>query len=142
MNSWDNKKPNFSSVAYLKYNGVYQFVDTLFNKALSKYENGIERYDGSISDGTLRQEEQMIYRIVNQYSSPSLILNFTLRNDNKIYGLYGDYSIKGRKFIVDSISTDYRFNKQELRLVEKKSGDYISDGTDNGFTYNLTAQLS
>lgn len=143
VNTWDNKKPNFSCVGYKKDDDTFAFVDTLFNKALSKYEKGTERFNGTISDGSLRMEEHLVYRIINQYSSPNVKLNFSLRNNNKIYGLFTDYSIRGRKFIVDAINTDYRFNKQELVLIEKKPADYLNDGADDsGFTYKLTAELS
>jgi hypothetical protein len=57
---------------------------------------------------------------VNQYSSPSIILNLSLRNDNKIYGLYTDTTIRDKYFIVDTMNIDYKMNKQEIKLIEKK----------------------
>jgi hypothetical protein len=57
---------------------------------------------------------------VNQYSTPSIILNLSLRNDNAIYGLYRDTTISGKDFIVDNVNIDYKHNKQEIKLIEKK----------------------
>ena len=68
----------------------------------------------------LRQEEHLICKLIKQYSEPAMILDFNLRNDNKIYGLYQDTSIPDKKFIVDSVNIDYKMNKQEIKLVEKK----------------------
>ena len=59
----------------------------------------------------LRQEEHLIYKIVNQYSTPSIILNLSLRNDNPIYGLYRNTTISGKDFIVDYVNIDYKHNK-------------------------------
>ena len=55
-------------------------------------------------------EEQFIYKVTKQYSTPSVKLNLKLRNNNKAYGLYTDTTINDRYFIVDSISTDYKMN--------------------------------
>ncbi len=55
-------------------------------------------------------EEQFIYKVTNQYSTPSVKLILNLRNNNKIYGLYTNTTIAGKQFIVDSINTDYKMN--------------------------------
>ena len=115
VSTWDNKKPNYSAVAVKNIRGSKYFLDKTYN--ISCYKGECEQLGAT--DG-LRQEEHFIYKIVNQYSSPSVILNLSLRNDNKIFGLYEDTSISGKKFIVDSVNIDYRNNKQEIKLIEKK----------------------
>ena len=119
--TWDNKKPNYSAVAY-KLNGAYRYLDKTFNNACYDGEQSWTSSDEdkpSAADG-LRQEEHLIYKLVNQYSTPSIILNLSLRNDNKIYGLYADTTITKKDFIVDTINIDYKYNKADIKLIEKK----------------------
>lgn len=113
--TWDNKKPNYSAVAY-KNGGTFYYLDKTYNNAC---QAGETTWSGSTGSG-FRQEEHLIYRLVNQYSTPSVKLDLNLRNNNKIYGLYSDTTISGKKFIVDSINIDYKMNKQEIKLIEKK----------------------
>lgn len=115
--TWDNKNPNYSCVAYSDSSG---FVNGVWNKALSGEFTDVVQYDGNQSNGSLRMEEQFIYKVTKQYSTPSVKLNLKLRNNNKAYGLYTDTTISDRYFIVDSISTDYKMNSQQVTLVEKK----------------------
>ena len=113
--TWDNKKPNYSSVAF-QQNGEYQYLDNTYNIAC---QTGEANWSASSEEG-FRQEEHLIYRLYNQYSTPSVILNLSLRNNNRIYGLYKDSTISNKDFIVDSINIDYKMNKQEIKLIEKK----------------------
>jgi hypothetical protein len=53
----------------------------------------------------------MIYRLWNQYSTPSIKLELSLKNDNLIYGLYKDTTIQNKDFIIDSVDIDYKMNK-------------------------------
>lgn len=103
--TWDNKKPNYSSVAFKKTDGQMQYLDKTYNRA---------------TGDTARQEEHLINRIYNQYNTASIILQLPLRNDNYIYGLYRDTTINDRLFIVDSINRDYRYNSVNIKLIEKK----------------------
>lgn len=120
INTWDNKKPNYSSVAYKDGNNL-KYLDTTKNIALNAKEIGTERFDGSkATDGKLRQEEHLIYRIVNQYSTPSIELSLKLRNDIEIYGLYKSSLDLKKDFIVDKVDRDYRFNSTNVKLIEKK----------------------
>lgn len=119
--TWDNKKPNFSAVAYKQAVG-YNYLNKTFNNACYEGEQNWLSSDSekpSTAEG-LRQEEHLIYKLVNQYSSPSVILNLSLRNDNRIFGLYKDTTIRDKEFIVDCMNIDYKQNKQELKLIEKK----------------------
>lgn len=113
--TWDNKKPNYSSVAYTDGTNI-KFLDKTYNKVLA---SGQVNLTGSDSDG-FRQEEHLIYRLWNQYNTPSIKLNLSLKNNNKIYGLYGDTTIQNKSFIIDSVDIDYKMNTQELTLIEKK----------------------
>ena len=91
----DNKNPNFSCVAYLD-GDEYRFLDKTYNKALSGEVSGLV-FNGingdEVCDGLLRQEWWLVYRIYKQYSTASIRLNFSLRNDNEIWGLYSDGAI-------------------------------------------------
>lgn len=102
--TWDNKQPNYSAIAY-KSNTTYSFLDTTYNKATKQ---------------TLRQEEHLIYRLVTQYSTPSAILNLNLKNTIKPYCVLNDKWLPNKLFIVDSITTDWEYNKAEIKLIEKK----------------------
>lgn len=122
INSWDNKKPNYSCVCYKDGTG-FHFVDTVWNKALSDEVTGstFTKDDKEIvSDGSLRPEWWYVYRIYKQYNKPSVKLKLTLRNNNNIYGLYTCHNMNGKQFIVDNINTDYRYWKSEINLIEKK----------------------
>ena len=120
INTWDNKKPNYSSVAYKDGNNL-KYLDTTKNIVLNDKEIGTERWDGSkATDGKLRQEEHLIYRIVNQYSTPSIELSLNLRNDIEIYGLYKSSLDLDKDFIVDKVDRDYRYNSTNVKLIEKK----------------------
>lgn len=119
--TWDNKKPNYSAVAY-KLDDAYRYLDKTFNNACYDGEQSWTSSDDeapSAANG-LRQEEHLIYKLVNQYSSPSIILNLSLRNDNKIYGCYRDTTITQRDFIIDTINIDFKNNKADIKLIEKK----------------------
>lgn len=120
INTWDNKKPNYSSVAFKQGNNL-KYLDTTKNIALNAKEIGTERWDGSkTTDGKLRQEEHLIFRIVNQYSTPSIELSLNLRNDIEIFGLYKSSLDLDKDFIVDKVDRDYRYNSTNVKLIEKK----------------------
>lgn len=123
----DNKNPNFSCVVY-KDGNEYRFLDKTWNKALSNEVSGLV-FNGisgdEVCNGSLRQEWWLVYRIYKQYSTASIKLNFNLRNNNEVWGLYTDGAINeqsanNKYFIADSISKDYRYNTQEITLIEKK----------------------
>lgn len=101
--TWDNKAPNYSAVGQI--NGAnLLYLDTTYNKATKQ---------------TLRQEEHFIYRLVNQYSTPSTILDLNLKNEFKLYSTLIDTYL-GKTFIIDSVTIDWFWNKAELKLIEKK----------------------
>ncbi len=102
--TWDNKECNYSAVAY-KNGTKYQFIDTVYNKGTKQ---------------TCRAEEQLIYKLVTQYSTPSVILNVNLKNNINLYATVTDRWIPNKTFIVDSITTDWENNRAEIKLIEKK----------------------
>lgn len=102
--TWDNKAPNYSAVAY-KNGSNYIYLDTIYNQGTKQL---------------LRAEEHLIYKLVNQYSTPSVILSLNLHNNIKIYAKVTDKWLDGKTFIVDSISTDWEMNKSTYKLIEKK----------------------
>lgn len=119
INTWNDKSPNFSCVGY-KNGTTYTYLDTVYNNALKLKQQGTQRFDGTVSDGSMRFEEQLIFRIANQYATPSIKLELNLRNNNKMYGRYQDTTLYGRFFIADAINTDYKMNAQTVKLIEKK----------------------
>lgn len=102
--TWDNKAPNYSAVAYLSGSN-YLYLDTVYNSGTKQ---------------TLRAEEQLIYRLVNQYSTPSVILQLNLKNEIPLYATITDKYLSGKTFIVDSMEIDWEMNKSTIKLIEKK----------------------
>nr|DAJ20174.1 MAG TPA: hypothetical protein [Siphoviridae sp. ctTYz13] len=100
----DGKKPNYNSVAKLD-NGKMEFLNQIYN--ISTRQN-------------LRSEEHYIFKIVNQYKTPSIVLNLNLRNEYKIYGKYRDTTIKDREFAINSLNIDYKNNATNVNLIELK----------------------
>lgn len=115
--TFDNKKPTYSAVDYL-VNGKSQYVTKTVNKALNNQQNGdISAFD---QQPLLTQEEQLIFKLVSQYEEPRVIFEANLHNDgHRLYGIYTDKTLKGRKFIAEEIHTDYKMNQQTVKLIEK-----------------------
>ena len=139
INTYTDKKPTYSAVAYKKEDD-YVYLDTVYNKALGEYQVGTERADGTNSQyGELNPEEQLIWKISHQYEEPSVKLDFNLRNDIKVYGLYSNTTLRDRYYIVDKIDTDYKQAQQAVTLIEKFG--YKDYEFNKGFTYNLDFNL-
>lgn len=110
VNTFDNKNTSYSVVDYLKSDGKSGWVDTTYNKA---------NYS---SEGTpMRQEEHLIYKLVNQYQNPRLKYNCNLKLEinPKLYGVFTNKTLSGKKFIVDGVEYDYKYNKATINLIEK-----------------------
>ena len=122
INTWDNKKPNYSAVAY--YSNGYHFLNNTFNKSLAADVNGMSYNNENnvtvTSDGSLRQEWWLVYKVYKQYSTPSTIVNMNVRNDIEVYGTYTVHDLDDKIFIVDSINRNYQNNSSEIKLIEKK----------------------
>lgn len=112
----DNKNPNYSSVAYMEDN-EYKFVTGIHNDAMAN--NGVVDHAGHTSDGRLRPEEWMIYRLVNQYSEPKIRLELQLKNRYMPYTTFTDKWVNGKHFVVDSQTTDFYNGQTTITLVEK-----------------------
>lgn len=112
----DNKSPNYSSVGY-KDNDEFHFLNTIYNSALT--DNGVIDYKGETNNGNLRPEEWMIYRLTNQYTQPKIRLKLTLKRRFNPYTIITDHWLAGKRFIVDSQSTDFENGITTVTLVEK-----------------------
>lgn len=121
VTTWDNKKPNLSSVAYVDANNadVMRWVDTTYHTALAADETGSTRYDGSTSDGTMRQEEHMVFRLVQQYSEPAKVLDITMNEQLSPTQIVTESNLN-TAFIIDKINVDYRYQQFTYKLIEKK----------------------
>lgn len=103
VNTYDRKITH--SAVYKVVNDKTEYVDTLYNKAL---------------DQSLRMEEMLIYRIVQQYKEPRKILNFTLSNDFSMCDKITYPSQESNKnFIVDEMQIDYEAQQTQIKLIEK-----------------------
>ena len=102
--TFDNKQPNYSAVYTKDSAGNYTYVDALYNKALGQ---------------TLRQEEMLIYRIVNQYQNPRIKLDFQLRNNYTMKDRITYHFENGKTFIVDAMTIDFENDTAEITLIEK-----------------------
>lgn len=117
IHTFDDKDNSYGSVGV---SGGSAFVNKLYNKALYNSEKSWYESTGSLANNGMRQEEHLIFKLCNQYTTPSKILECNLKLDTiKPFGLYTDTTLNG-KFIVESVSYNYRMNKQNVRLVEKK----------------------
>lgn len=104
--TFDNKTPSYSTVDYLDSTGKSQYLDQTYNIATGM---------------SLRQEEHYITKFISQYQEPRVQYNCNLKADIGFtpYSLIEYNQLSGKKFIIDSYTTDYRFNKTELLIVEK-----------------------
>ena len=118
--TWDNKKPNYSAPAYLS-GSTFTFVDKLFNRACQTGENSWENFKGEMGANGLRQEEHMIYRLVNQYQKASIVLKLPMRANHSPLDRYA-YNLailQDKKFVITGMVTDYKDNTTDVTFVEK-----------------------
>lgn len=102
--TFDGKKLNYSAV-FEDIDGVVNYVDTIENKALKQ---------------KLRQEEMLIYRIVNQHKEPQIILNLELNNQYSMCDkITYPTQYNDKKFIIDSMSINFENNTTTLKIIEK-----------------------
>ena len=122
ITTYDGKKPNYSSVATKAENGLYSYIDRTYNRALGNDElllNSDLYTDNVKTDGKLRQESWLVYRLYKQYRQPTMTLNVTANSLQPPYTLLTTPLFSGKKYIIDSYTTDYRFNETTYKLVEK-----------------------
>lgn len=117
--TYDDKVVNLNSVAVMGNDGKMRFLDKTYNNALSSNVNGEQMQDG-VCDGTLRQEWWYCYKIYNQYREPAIKLNATLRNTINPTALYQIPFFGDKQFIIDTMQRNYRENKCDVTLVEKR----------------------
>lgn len=121
----DNKRPNYNAVAY-KSGGDLLFLDTTWHDGLNASEAGIKRYDGSTSDGSMRQEEHYVFRLVKQYSTPAKILELTLGENLDLKTKVLESNLDA-SFVIDSVNADYAAGTYTYRLVEQHSGGAVDE---------------
>ena len=104
--TFDNKTPSYSTVDYLDNAGKSQYLDNTYNLATRQL---------------LRQEHHLVYKLVNQYTEPRAMLEFNLKRELNIkpYTVLTNKTISGRKYILQTISNDYRFGISKVELIEK-----------------------
>lgn len=103
--TWDNKDPNYSCVGYKRNTDYFTFLSEIYNKGTKQ---------------TLIPEEQIIYRMVNQYKVPNVVLELSLKNEIPIYSVLTDKFLPNRKFIVDSYTIDWEMNRTDIKIIEKQ----------------------
>ena len=70
---------------------------------------------------TMKEEEYTVNRLVEQYSTPSVILDVNLWDDLPMYTLVGNSIIDSeKKFIINSKTIDLRQDIVTYKLIEKK----------------------
>ena len=106
--TFDNKTPSYSTTDYIDAYTKSQYVDTLYSTV---YNLGI------------RAEEHIVYKFVNQHKEPRMIVEANLHQDIdlKPYTLLSDKTLTGRSFVIDRMNIDYRYNKVEIRMIEKSN---------------------
>ena len=75
----------------------------------------------SLNGETMKEEEYTVSRLVEQYSTPSIILDVNLWDNLPMYSLISNSIIDSeKKFIINSKSIDLRKNIVTYNLIEKK----------------------
>ena len=75
----------------------------------------------SLGNEVMKEEEYTVNRLVEQYSTPSIILDVSLWDDLPMYSLISNSIIDSeKKFIINSKSIDLRQNIITYNLIEKK----------------------
>lgn len=102
----DEKKANYSSVTYSGIGEANQYIDKMYRK------------DNQL---LMRMEEHYIYKFVTQYSEPKVKYEVNLKESIGLlpYTVITSALFPGKKFVINSKTTDYRFNKTELTLEQK-----------------------
>lgn len=117
VHTFDNKENSYGAVSL---NGGSSFVDKTYNKALYDQEKTWYESNDQLATNGMRQEEHLIYKLVNQYTTPSKILECNLKLGTvKPHGIYTDTALSD-SYIVASYGTDYRFDFNKIKLIEKK----------------------
>lgn len=104
---------------YCTYKAGAACNNILFNTVYQKRCN--LDYVSSIATGDVMKPE---YLVVNgyrrQYSKPSLVLSISSHDDYNMLSKVTYRRFKDKKFVVNGISYDYRYNIREVQIYEKK----------------------
>lgn len=66
-------------------------------------------------------EQHITANVANQYATPTITLNMTLHNQTTPYTLFTWGQFTGKKFVVDSMQTDYELERQTVTIEEVKT---------------------
>lgn len=117
IHTFDDKQNSYGSVGL---DGGSSFADKLYNKALYNEERTWYESTGGLATNGMRQEEHLIFKLVNQYTAPSKVLEANIKIGTiKPYGLYTDTALTD-SYIVSTIGTDYKQGYDSVKLIEKK----------------------
>lgn len=108
ITTYDGKDISYSLLG--KSNGSYiTYFTSFYNKSFAQ----------NLPSEELRAELWLCYRFVNQYSAPYKILELTIQNDVSPYCLITESNL-GSIFIIDTMKVDYFYDKNTVKLVEKR----------------------
>lgn len=122
LSTYDNKTPAYNTICWKPNTYNYKYIDKVTNSALTVGEQTWSGSDPDAPSATngLRFEEHFIYRLVNQYSTPSRVLEVDLHSNSKPWTVFTDYTLNDCLLIADKIEVDYKMATQNIKLVEKK----------------------
>lgn len=104
--TFDSKTPSFSTVDYLDASGKSQYLDKTYNLATGRL---------------LRQEHHLVYKLTCQYQDPRVLFEANLKNslDIRPWTVLTDLTLKGKKFIPQTIERNYKDDIATVQLIEK-----------------------
>ena len=117
ITTYNNTSPNYSSTLLTtsyNENGNYNINSTYFLRNTTIYNKGIGK--------VLIPEEHKLTSIQKQYSSPTITLDVNLKESLGIkpWSTLHYHYFNDSTFVVDSMSYDYRWNKNTIKLLDKK----------------------
>lgn len=117
----DDKETDVNLVSYNgkghSDNCLYQLDTYGKNVRFVKYLDYVQNLT---SGDTMRPEEMVVSAYRRQYNSPTLVLNATVHSDVDMKSKITYRRFKNKKFVVNGISVDYRYNRKTVSLIEKK----------------------
>lgn len=113
MNTIKNKIHTFAKEQVANSTVAFSITDSLFYAKTVQIE--------SLDNEIMKEEEYTINRLVEQYKTPSIILDVNLWDDIPMYSLISNSIIdSNRQFIINSKSVDLREDIITYNLIEKK----------------------
>lgn len=122
ITTWDNKNTNYSSIIYNE--NFHEDGYSLFQNR-NPYTHTFKRLQTIYNKGNgeiCKPEEQIINNNVTQYSTPTTQITLNLYNslNFKPYSKLTYHFFDEKIFIVDSMSIDYRYDTNTIKMTEIK----------------------